>query len=104
MKGFSERVPEKNLRLLHGKPLFHWIMNSLTDSKFINEIIINTDSAKIAKSASDNYDVTLHMRPEHLLNIHHNEASQIIEDDFKLGKVDFFSTNQNFIAKVSTTL
>lgn len=90
MKGFSERVPEKNLRLLNGKPLFHWIMNSLTDSEFINEIIINTDSAKIAKSASDNYDVTLHMRPEHLLNIHHNEASQIIEYDLSISEGEYF--------------
>ena len=90
MKGFSERVPGKNLRLLHGKPLFHWIMNSLTESIFINEIIINTDSDEIAKSATDNYDVTLHMRPEHLLDINHNEANQIIEYDLATSEGEYF--------------
>ena len=66
MKGHSERVPRKNLRYLNGKPLFHWIMNTLVSSKSIDEIIINTDSDEIATSATDNYDVTIHMRPENI--------------------------------------
>jgi len=90
MKGHSERVPRKNLRNLNGKPLFHWIMNTLVSSKSIDEIIINTDSDEIATSATDNYDVTIHMRPEHLCNIYHNEANQIIEYDLSLSKGEYF--------------
>jgi CMP-N-acetylneuraminic acid synthetase len=67
MKGHSERVPNKNIRLLAGKPAFHWIMESLNNSKYIDEIIINTDSEEIAKSAKENFKVTILKRPDYLL-------------------------------------
>jgi CMP-N-acetylneuraminic acid synthetase len=90
MKDFSERVPKKNLRILNGKPLFHWVMDALSTSKLINEIIINTDSDEIADSATSHYDVTIHMRPNHLLEIDHNEANQIIEYDLSLSDSEYF--------------
>jgi CMP-N-acetylneuraminic acid synthetase len=67
MKGHSERVPNKNIRTLAGKPAFHWILESLSKSKYIDEIVINTDSEEIAKSASNNFKVTILKRPEFLL-------------------------------------
>ena len=67
MKGRSERVPNKNIRLLAGKPCFHWIMETLSKSKYIDEIIINTDSEEIAESAQKHFDVTILERPEYLL-------------------------------------
>src|SRR6186713_3362080 len=68
MKAHSERVPNKNIRQLAGKPCFHWVMETLTNSKYIDEIIINTDSPEIAKSAKDNFNkATILERPEFLL-------------------------------------
>jgi len=67
MKAHSERVPNKNIRILNGKPLFHWIMENLSKSKYIDEIIINTDSAEIAKNAKDNFKVTILERPDYLI-------------------------------------
>ena len=67
MKGHSERVPNKNIRPLCGKPVFHWILESLSGSKYINEIIINTDSPEIAKSAKNHFNVTILERPDFLL-------------------------------------
>ncbi|MBT6052056.1 MAG: acylneuraminate cytidylyltransferase family protein, partial [Candidatus Scalindua sp.] len=67
MKGHSERVPNKNIRMLAGKPAFHWILESLSKSKFISEIVINTDSEEIAQSASENFEVTILERPQDLL-------------------------------------
>ena len=75
MKEFSERVPNKNIRDFCGKPLFHYILDTLSKSKYINEIIINTDSEKIAQNAQKFFDVTIHMRSEHLLKINSNEAN-----------------------------
>lgn len=49
MKGISERVPNKNMKLFNGKPLYHYVLNSLLKSKYINLIVINTDS-EILKS------------------------------------------------------
>jgi len=67
MKGHSERVPDKNIRLLAGKPTFHWVMESLSQSKYIDEIIINTDSREIAQSATERFKVTILERPDFLL-------------------------------------
>ena len=67
MKGHSERVPDKNIRLLAGKPTFHWIIDELSKSKYIDEIIINTDSKEIAQSAQEHFDVTILERPDYLL-------------------------------------
>lgn len=86
MKKHSERVPEKNIRPLCGRPLFHWILESLSSSRYISEIIINTDSEEIAEDASKNFKVTIHMRPDYLLHIQSDEANQIMAYD--LGKSD----------------
>ena len=55
MKGNSERVPNKNLKLFNGEPLFHIIIDKLIKSKYINKVIINTDSNLISESAVNKY-------------------------------------------------
>ncbi|MFH0882965.1 MAG: acylneuraminate cytidylyltransferase family protein [bacterium] len=90
MKGHSERVPRKNMREFCGRPLFHWIMDVLTQSHHIGEIIINTDSEEIAASARSNFDVTIHMRPDHLLTITSNEANQIMAHDLSITGGEWF--------------
>ena len=47
MKANSERVKGKNFRLLAGKPLFQWILDSLLAVPEIDKIIINTDARHI---------------------------------------------------------
>ena len=55
MKGHSERIPNKNLRLFEGKPLFHCIAETLESSTLISKIIINTDNITIANDATKNF-------------------------------------------------
>ena len=90
MKAHSERVPGKNMRTFSGRPLFHWILDALNESGVVNEVIINTDSAEIAASAKENFDVTIHMRPQYLLNLQSDEAYQILAYDLKQTKGEFF--------------
>ena len=68
MKGNSERVPNKNLKLFNGKPLFHAVIDELINSKYINKVIINTDSDLIANSAINAYQdfVYIHERPKNI--------------------------------------
>jgi len=47
MKANSQRVKGKNFRVLHGKPLFRWILDSLLALAQIDEVIINTDARHI---------------------------------------------------------
>ena len=64
MKGHSERVPNKNMRLFAGRPLYHCIARVLQNSNFIDKIIINTDSERIASDALKNFKkVIIHNRP-----------------------------------------
>lgn len=90
MKHHSERVPRKNMRDFCGRPLFHWILDVLQKSKYISEIIINTDSEEIAENASKHFDVTIHMRPKYLLTITSNEASQIMAYDLSIMNGEHF--------------
>ncbi|MDA3791642.1 MAG: acylneuraminate cytidylyltransferase family protein [Desulfobacula sp.] len=65
MKGHSERVPNKNLRSMCGKPLFFYVAEVLNHCKWIDNIIINTDSEKIAELAQQAFSkVIIHWRPE----------------------------------------
>lgn len=90
MKKHSVRLPGKNVKPLCNRPLFHWIMDSLSNSKYVKEIIINTDSIEIAEDAKKHFNVTIHMRPDYLLNIQSNEADQIMEYDLTKTEGEFF--------------
>jgi len=55
MKGNSERVKNKNMRDFVGKPLYHAVMQSLIDSKYIDKVVINTDSEIISNDIKKNF-------------------------------------------------
>jgi len=47
MKAHSERVKGKNFRDFNGKPLFRWILDTLSSLEEIDRIVINTDAREI---------------------------------------------------------
>jgi len=65
MKGNSQRVPNKNMKNFDGKPLYHTIVKSLLNSKYIQNVIINTDSKTIIKDIQKNFknEVSIINRP-----------------------------------------
>ena len=50
-RGGSKGIPLKNLKLLNGKPLIDYSINSSIKSKFITRTIVSSDHAKILKKA-----------------------------------------------------
>ena len=67
MRHHSERVPGKNYRVLVGKPLYGYIIETLLTCPEITQIVVNTDSQVIKDGVSDQYpSVTLIQRPDHL--------------------------------------
>jgi len=56
MKGNSERVKDKNMKNFAGFPLYHAIVKSLLGSKYIEHIIIDTDSERIAQDAKNHFN------------------------------------------------
>ena len=65
MKGNSERVPNKNLKFFCGRPLYHYVLENLLNSKHIQKVIINTDSNDIKEDALKNFrdHIIIHDRP-----------------------------------------
>ncbi len=55
MKGHSKRVPNKNLRAFCGKPLYHWIMQTLLLSPYIEMVYVDTDADAIANDVFENF-------------------------------------------------
>ncbi|MGC2241644.1 MAG: acylneuraminate cytidylyltransferase family protein, partial [Acidimicrobiia bacterium] len=67
MKGHSERVAGKNLRPLGGRPLYHWIMDSLLAVGRISSVVVDTDSELIAEDVARSFlGVTIRERPADL--------------------------------------
>jgi CMP-N-acetylneuraminic acid synthetase len=65
MKEHSHRVPGKNSRLMCGEPLFSWIMRSLVASKYVDSIVVDTDSEAISREVGTRFGgVQLLERPE----------------------------------------
>jgi CMP-N-acetylneuraminic acid synthetase len=67
MRHDSERVKGKNYRSFAGRPLYHYIIETLLGCPLINAVIIDTDSSFIWEEAQKKFpDVKLLQRPEHL--------------------------------------
>ena len=66
MKENSERLPNKNIKLFNGKPLYQAVLSTLTKSKYIKEIIINTDIESILLSPEVHEKVKIIERPNNL--------------------------------------
>lgn len=67
MRHQSERVPGKNYRSFAGRPLYHYITESLLACSLIAEVVIDTDSTVIMEDAAQHFpQVRLLQRPSHL--------------------------------------
>jgi len=88
MKGHSERVPDKNIRTLNEKPACHWVLESLSYSDYIDEIIINTDSQKIKAAVSNFQKVKIIDRPEYLLG-DVVSIQPLIEHDLRISRNEY---------------
>lgn len=67
MKGASQRVPGKNARVVGGRPLFHWMLETLRATRAVDRIVVETDSDALAEGARALCpDIVLLRRPEAL--------------------------------------
>ena len=67
MRHHSERVPEKNFRNFAGRPLFHYIIETLQSCPLVDEIVVDTDSPPIKEGLRSHFSsVRILDRPDHL--------------------------------------
>lgn len=63
----SKRLPNKNIRTFHGKPLISYTIEHAIDSKQFDEIIVSTDS-KVAQEIASDLGVRCYWRSADLAN------------------------------------
>lgn len=67
MRHNSQRVPGKNYRELQGKPLFHYILETLSAIPEITNILVDTDSEPVIAGMEEYFPkARVIRRPEHL--------------------------------------
>jgi N-acylneuraminate cytidylyltransferase len=52
-RGGSKRIPRKNIRQFHGKPMIAYAIECAKQSQLFDRIIVSTDDAEIAQIATD---------------------------------------------------
>ena len=72
-RGGSKGIPNKNLRLLAGKPLIAHAIETALSTPCIDRVIVSTDSADISKTAIQYGAEVPFLRPAHLADDHSNE-------------------------------
>ncbi|MDR7246589.1 cytidylyltransferase domain-containing protein [Priestia megaterium] len=64
-RGGSKGIPRKNVRLLNGKPLISYVIESAKGSHYIDLIVVSTDDEEIGRIA-EKHGATVVMRPKNL--------------------------------------
>lgn len=65
-RGGSKRLPNKNIKLLAGKPLIGWTIEAAKESAFIDDVFVSTDSSEI-EAVVKQYDLSCpELRPASL--------------------------------------
>jgi len=83
IKRNSQRIPNKNFLEINSKPLFFWIIDSLLNSEFVDEIVINYDDDYTLQEVSKYFDsIKFCKRPDKLLG-DDISMNKIIESSLK---------------------
>ncbi|MDY0117606.1 MAG: pseudaminic acid cytidylyltransferase [Sulfurimonadaceae bacterium] len=65
-RGGSKRIPHKNIKLFHGKPLIAYSIEIALASGLFDAVIVSTDDAEIVKIANEYGAITPFTRPKEL--------------------------------------
>lgn len=67
MRHHSQRVLGKNYRNMLGKPLFHYIIQTLLECTELSQVVVDTDSEPVMQGLGENFPSVLVLsRPEYL--------------------------------------
>ncbi|TFG49656.1 MAG: acylneuraminate cytidylyltransferase family protein [Anaerolineales bacterium] len=90
MRHHSQRVPEKNFRLVGGKPLYHHILTTLSQVSELAGIYVDTDSPVIREGIQEFFPaVNVIDRPEEL-RADEVSMNRIIAHDMSLIQADLY--------------
>ena len=67
-RGGSKRIPRKNIKVFHGKPLICWPIKAAIESNCFDQIVVSTDDKEIANIAKKAGATVPFIRPAELAN------------------------------------
>jgi CMP-N,N'-diacetyllegionaminic acid synthase len=76
-RGGSQRVPNKNIKLLGGRPLLAYSIESARHSRYVNRIVVSTDSDAIADVATKEGAEVPFRRPAEISQGHSTELQAV---------------------------
>jgi len=88
-RGGSKGVKRKNIRLLDGKPLIAYTIESALDSKCFEHVIVSTDDKEIASIAKKYGAIVPFLRPKKLANDHSGMSDVLIHGILKLRSLGY---------------
>src|SRR4030065_310053 len=86
-RGGSQRIPLKNIRLFHGKPIIAYSIEAALASDLFDRIVVSTDSGEIAEVAL-RYGADVVSRPPELARDEIGTRQVIFSVAKELGQVD----------------
>uniref|UniRef100_UPI004048122F acylneuraminate cytidylyltransferase family protein n=1 Tax=Algoriphagus sp. TaxID=1872435 RepID=UPI004048122F len=87
-RGGSKGLPGKNIKMLIDKPLIAWSIEQGLGSKYVNEVIVSTDSEEVAEIAK-NYGARVpFLRPDFLAQDDSSTADVLVHMMNELEKID----------------
>jgi CMP-N,N'-diacetyllegionaminic acid synthase len=88
-RGGSKGVKRKNIRLLDGKPLIAYTIESALDSKCFENVVVSTDDKEIASIAKKYGAIVPFLRPKKLANDHSGMSDVLIHGILKLRSLGY---------------
>jgi len=77
-RGGSQRIPRKNIKLFHGRPMIAWSIQAALDSGCFGQVLVSTDDDDIASIARDCGAHTPFVRPAELSD-HHSTTGAVMQ-------------------------
>lgn len=90
-KGDSKRIPRKNLRMMLGKPLIAWAIETAKNSTHIDRVIVSTPDEEIAETARKYGAEVLFMEPIEIAASGGNIEGSLLH------AVEWLKKNENYV-------
>ncbi len=103
MKGHSERVPNKNMKPFHGRPLYHYIVETALSCPYVEKVAINTDGEALKADIQKHFpDVLIIDRPKEIQG-DFVSMNKIIAYDLSVLEGEYFLQTHSTNPLLSTT-
>ena len=99
----SKVFPNKNIRVVNGKPLIYYVINNAKNSKFIDDVIVTTNSSEIIGIAKQ-MGVMTKLRDDKLCNPN-TSLDMVVNDVFNsisISEYDYIVTMQSIAPTLKT--